>query len=107
MVNFHVGCIAETAPNSTINKNCNLLPVGTGKTRPYIITSAVTEDLKAAFLAVIADDALTGDYKKKSAFYAVLDGLFERTKSDRLSYETEKLIYSEEIFTLDERSAAD
>ncbi|HCY51278.1 MAG TPA: hypothetical protein DHU65_01070 [Clostridiales bacterium] len=107
LVNFHTGCIAETVPNSTINKKYDLLPVGTGKTKPYIVTSAVTEDLKSAFLAVNADGALAGDYKKMSAFYAVLDGLFERTNGDRLSYEAEKLIYSEEIFILDERSAAD
>ena len=107
LVNFHTGCIAETVPTSTINKNYSLLPVGTGKTKPYIVTSAVTEDLKSAFLAVNADDSLAGDYKKTSAFYAVLDGLFERTNGDRLSYEAEKLIYFEEIFTLDEKSAAD
>ena len=107
LVNFHAGCIAETAPNSQTSKNYNLLPVGTVKTKPYIVTSAVTEDLKSAFLAVNADGALAGDYKKMSAFYAVLDGLFERTNGDRLSYEAEKLIYSEEIFILDERSAAD
>lgn len=107
LVNFQAGRIAETAPNSQTAKNYTLLPAETDKTKPYIVTSAVTEDLKAAFLAVNADGALNGDYKKMSAFYAVLDGLFERAKSDRLSYEAEKLIYSEEIFTLDERSAAD
>lgn len=88
LVNFHAGRIAEAAPNSQTNKNYSLLPVDTCKTNPYIVTSAVTEDLK-------------------SAFYAVLDGLFERTNGDRLSYEAEKLIYSEEIFTLDEKSVAD
>lgn len=107
LVNFHAGRIAETAPNSQTNKNYSLLPVDTCKTNPYIVTSAVTEDLKSAFLAVNADGALAGDYKKTSAFYAVLDGLFERTNGDRLSYEAEKLIYSEEIFTLDEKSVAD
>lgn len=106
LVNFHAGRIAETVPNPKTLKNYNLLSVDTGN-EPYIVTSAVTEDLKAAFLAVNADDALTGDYKKMSAFYAVLDGLFERTNGDRLSYEAEKLIYSEEIFTLNEKSAAD
>lgn len=107
LVNFHAGCIAETVPNSTINKKYDLLPVDTGKTNPYIVTSAVTEDLKSAFLAANADGVLSSEYKKTSAFYAVLDGLFERTNGDRLSYEAEKLIYSEEIFTLNEKSAAD
>ena len=107
LVNFHAGRIAETAPNSQTNKNYSLLPVDTCKTNPYIVTSVVTEDLKSAFLAVNTDGALAGDYKKTSAFYAVLDGLFERTNGDRMSYEAEKLIYSEEIFILDEKSAAD
>lgn len=107
LVNFHTGCIAETVPNSTINKKRDLLSRPVGKNKPYIVTSAVTEDLKSAFLAVNADGVLAGDYKKTPAFYAVLNGLFERTNGDRMSYEAEKLIYSEEIFTLDEKSAAD